>query len=291
MGGEALDLFRAGDYAAALVKFETADALVPAPTLKLHAARCLDKLGRMSAAAAQYRSAIAVELKPWAPKVHVAARDAAVSELAKVLDLMPTLAVSVTGAEASRVTVTLQGAPLASATLGEAQRLDPGSYTLVATSGTLSARQDVELARADRRSVVLALVDSVKPRLDDGPSVLAMVGFGALGVGAAGLVVGGVAGGIVVSDEARLALLCPDRRCFPKDHADAASFERTRMASSIGFFAGGALGAGGAVLLILDALGTLDTPGESSDPAANADASARVMPFIAPAGVGITGWF
>ena len=46
LGQEAVKLYEAGDYAGALEKFNTADSLVPAPTLGLYAARCLAKLGR-----------------------------------------------------------------------------------------------------------------------------------------------------------------------------------------------------------------------------------------------------
>src|SRR5690606_12436568 len=56
LGGEAMDLFAAGDYATALEKFTQADELVPAPTLKLRIARSLDRLDRMLEAAEMYRA-------------------------------------------------------------------------------------------------------------------------------------------------------------------------------------------------------------------------------------------
>ncbi len=287
LGGEALDLFKAGDYPAALDQFESADRLVPAPTLKLHAARCLDKLGRMREAADRYRDTIAVELKAWSPKVHFAAREDAARELAKLLEEMPTLTITVVGEGASGAVVTLEGKVLANATLGEAQPLSPGNYGIEAKSGDIAARQDVVLTRGDRKKVELWLERKLAPVVADELGATVVVGYAALGLGAAGLIAGGIAGGIVLSDEAGLDARCPDRRCPPNAHSDAESFERARTVSSAGLIAGGALAATGVTLVLFDVLGA-DAPPSAADARAPA---LRVVPVVSPTWLGVQGTF
>ncbi|MEM9874426.1 MAG: hypothetical protein AAF928_06000, partial [Myxococcota bacterium] len=51
LAGQAIALMDAEDYEAALDAFREADTLVPAPTLKIRIARCLDALDRMQEAA------------------------------------------------------------------------------------------------------------------------------------------------------------------------------------------------------------------------------------------------
>lgn len=292
IGGEALDLFKAGDYAAALDHFESADRLVPAATLKLHAARCLDKLGRMREAADRYRDTIAVELKPWSPKVHFSAREDAARELAKLLEEMPTLTITVVGQGATEAVVTLDGKVLANATLGEAQRFSPGNYGLSAKSGDIVARQDVVLARGDRKKIELVLERELAAVVDDDRGTTVVVGYAALGLGAAGLIAGGIAGGIVLSNEAGLDARCPDRRCPPSAHSDAESFERARIASSAGLIAGGAFAAAGATLVLFDAFATPAPPSAELPSGGDARAPAiRVVPVVSPMWLGVHGTF
>src|SRR4051812_30455373 len=62
LGQEAVKLYEAGDYARALEKFNTADSLVPAPTLGLYAARCLTKLGKVVEASERYLEVTRMQL-------------------------------------------------------------------------------------------------------------------------------------------------------------------------------------------------------------------------------------
>ena len=69
LGNEAQKLFDAGDYEAALEKFNLADSLVSAPTLGLRAARCLVKLGRLVEASERYLEVTRMHLDRSAPMV------------------------------------------------------------------------------------------------------------------------------------------------------------------------------------------------------------------------------
>jgi hypothetical protein len=97
LGGEAVKLYDAGDYAGALEKFNTADSLVPAPTLGLYAARCLVKLGRTVEASERYLEVTRMELDRAALPVMRKAQADAVTEREKLLPSIPTLEVRLTG--------------------------------------------------------------------------------------------------------------------------------------------------------------------------------------------------
>jgi hypothetical protein len=256
LAGEALDLFAAGDFAAALARFEAADAIVPAPTLKLHIARCLDKLDRMLDAAEKYREVIAAELPPNAPAVHREARDQAVPELAKLLDHIPELVVVVRGAGSDRATLEMEGVSLPREAIGERQKLDPGAYSFSARSGDARAHERVVLERGQKRRLVLELPRATgdAPPVEQGNTV-AVVGWALVGLGGAGLVVGAITGGAVLAEEDDLLGQCPDRACPPAAHDDARAFDRLRITSTVGFVVGGVAGAVGATLLVLDATG------------------------------------
>src|SRR5690242_3471253 len=85
LGTEAVKLFEAGDFAAALDKFNTADSLVPAPTLGLYAARCLVKLDRLVEASERYLAVTRMQLERGAPAVMRKAQADAVTEREKLM--------------------------------------------------------------------------------------------------------------------------------------------------------------------------------------------------------------
>jgi hypothetical protein len=75
------------------------------------------------------------------------------------------------------------------------------------------------------------------------------VGFVTVGVGAAGLVLGAITGGLAVSQHSTLAGECPSG-CLPKYASDLNSYHTFATISSAGFIGGGALAALGAVLWV-----------------------------------------
>lgn len=283
LAGEALDLFKAGDNAAALAKFREADALVPAPTLKVRMAKCLDRLGRMHEAAERYREVIALELKPWSPRVHREARDEAVESLARLLEETPKLTVMLAPTTDARAVVTVDGKAMAGP-VGQPLSLDPGQHSLVLTSGALKSERTVTLERGRSERVVLEL-----PRPVVNPVAVPVSGkwrtpgYVLVGAGGAGLVVGVVSTVLLYRDRGKLDELCPGGPCFA-DQQEAVTvaerYNRERIASTVGFVAGGVLGAAGASLLILDAVGSEQK-----------DKGASVVPIVGPGFLGLSGRF
>lgn len=282
LGGEALDLYAAGDYAAALEKFQKADGIVPAPTLKLHVARCLDKLDRMKEAAEVYRDVIATELKADSPAVHREARKKAVPELAGLLEQMPTASVVVKGPGAAEAQLTMDGQSLDVSLVGEKMSLDPGHYRFDAVAGERKITREIDLARGQNERVVLHLPGNDEPDEpivvpDEEESTMAwqIGGWAAVGLGGAGIVVGAVLGGLVLSEESDLEARCPNRQCPPSAHDDANSFDAKRIGSTIAFIAGGVFAAAGVTILLLAPSGS--------------DAEASLM--VGPGFVGLEGSF
>ncbi|MBI4700839.1 MAG: hypothetical protein HY744_06700 [Deltaproteobacteria bacterium] len=280
LGGEGLDLFTAGDYGAALERFKKADELVPAPTLKLRVARCLDRLARLREAAEAYRQVIAMELAPDAPEVHRRARDEAVAELTRVIEQTPVLVVTLHGAKPEQTEMELDGEPLAADRLGQPVSLDPGRHSASARHGKLVARQEVTLKRSERKLVVLRPVAlataAAAPAARASP--WRTVGWVAIGLGGAALDAGIIAGLLVLTEEDDLLANCPDRRCSHAYEDDVLAFNATRTFSTASCIAGAAVLAGGAALVLLHPL-----------PEAGGDAGVALR--LGPAGGSIGGRF
>ncbi len=284
IAGEAMDLYEAGDFAAALSKFIKADDLYPTTTLKLRVARCLDKLDRMREAAEKYREVIAIELKPWAPKAHKRARKKAIPELSTLLEQTPAITVIITGPGSEAATLNMEGAPLPTELLGKKQQMDPGIYLFKATAGERTVSKRVALKRGKHKRVALKLppetVDEV-PAPAVSPA-MKIAGWTAVGVGGAGLIIGVIAGAVVLNEESDLLERCgEDRTCPPQVHDDARSFDTARNVSTAGFVIAAAGAVAGTTLLLL-------APGDGPE---NQPDEAHVRPFFWPGGAGISGSF
>ncbi|MBM4359933.1 MAG: hypothetical protein FJ096_17655 [Deltaproteobacteria bacterium] len=298
LAGEALDLFKARDFESAMAKFQEADRLVPAPTLKVRVARCLVQLGRMREAAEHYREVIALELKSTSPKVHHEARDEAVRELAKLIEETPKLTVVLSGESEAAVEVTVDGKSLGAA-LGQPQMLDPGTHAIVVSVGTLRVEKAVTLERGHSERVVLGIPRAPATR-DERPaagsgeasSAMRIAGYSLVGVGGAGLVVGAIGTGLLYRDRGTLDSLCPAGPCYrdePNAVAVAERFNRERIVASAGFIGGGVIGAAGATLLILAATGSAS--GSASEKGVATSRAMRLLPVVSPQFIGVAGTF
>ncbi len=293
VAGEALDLYKAGDDKAALEKFTKADGLVPAPTLKLYVARCLDKVDHMREAAEKYREVIAIELKPGAPKPHVQAREDAVKELAALLAQVPKLTVLVTGPGSEAAEVSRDGKPMSKSTLGEEQPMDPAFYQFEAKSGEKVARASVRLDRGKTERVELKFAADDAGVAGDKPrdfTAFRIAGFALVGVGGAAILGGAIAGGLALSDKSKAHDLYPDGTCNKADpKQDCSVAERLnseRTAASATLIAGSVVAATGAALLIYATVA-----GKPAEPAKPEENKAFVLPYLSPTGAGLFGTF
>lgn len=278
------------DYAAAVDRFTRADALYHAPTVILGLARAHVGLGKLVSAQELY-SRIAHESLPSNAS---ATMKKAVVDAEKELDALvrriPSVVINVKGNDAPRVT--LDGIEVRAAALGVKRPVDPGKHVVAASAaGFVTSEVTVNLAEGKSESVTLELkprqaeppppvvavapaatpaVPTVAPpppapvrphqpepvpnQIKENVSTQRTTGFVMLGVGAAGLLVGSITGGLALGKHSDITKTCPDGHCPPEQKADLepkiASYDTMGTLSTIGCIAGGALAATGAILIL-----------------------------------------
>jgi hypothetical protein len=280
---EAADLFAAGKYADALDRYTRADALVKRHTIGVRIARCLAKLGRLNEAAERYlavqRMPLPADLEPEKAAKQREAIAQAESERDALVPRIPAIIVKLSGP--LEAAVTIDGQPLPAAVLGLKRLGDPGAHRVEARLGAEVVSREVVLREGEVQTVELTLQATSPPPIAPPPPQVAqpapqlappppiapapdrddparprrIAGFVGIGVGAAGIAMGIVAGGIALGKKADLVTPCgPDLRC-PRSGGESLihqveTYNTLRGVSSLGFIAGGLLGAAGVVLVV-----------------------------------------
>ncbi len=277
-GQKALD---AKDYKVAEDSFRKADAIVHAPTLLLGLARALAGEGKLLGAQEAYRRIIREGVPAGGPSAFKKALDDATAEVQAVSPRIGavTIVVKSAGGEALQgLQVTWDDVAVNVATLGVKRPADPGSHVLHASAdGYAAADQNVQvpvggvvdapltLVRAAGAPAVVAPAPATPPDAtpastsapapagsdrappSSGGSVWPWVAFG---VGGAGVVVGGIAGGLALSKHSDLASKC-NSGCGPAQWGDVDSYNTLGLVSTVGFVVAGVGAAGGVTLLLL----------------------------------------
>jgi hypothetical protein len=250
-----------GDAATAVQKLEKAQQMLKAPSIALWSARALRKRGHLVEAAERLREALRLPSTGDAAVQEQAKREAE-TELAELTPRIPVLVIQIEGEEPQRVSVTLDGAPVPSALLGEERPINPGPHRVIATRGSEQTSADVTLAEAERQEAKLtfnAVTSTAKPVVVFSPPASETerapdrtLAYVALGAGAAGLVLGGVTGALAIGKKSSLDdnPACQSDRCTRAAEDDVKSLRLFRTVSTIGFVAGGVLAATGVVLLV-----------------------------------------
>ena len=294
-------------FAEALDLVTRAQAVMHAPPHLLMIGRAQVGLGRLVAARESFLKVIREQLPATAPPAFKKAQQDAKTDLDAIEPRIGSLRIVLKGPGAgdlSKVTVKLDEQSVTSALIGVHRPVDPGKHTVTAyVPGRSPVSQEVSLGDSEKKEVELlvetpaSLADDLKP--DDippppppppppssGMSPLRVVGIAGMGVGVAGLVVGGVFLGLSSStqtDADDLASSCAPY-CLPHEQkkvidldADAATQGTIGIA---GLVAGGVLAGGGLALILI---------GGKKQPAK--PATAFVLPYVMPNGGGIVGRF
>lgn len=256
-----------GDAATAVQKLEKAHNMLKAPSVALWSARALAKRGLLVEAAERLREASRLPVSGDTGVQEQAKRDAE-KELGELSPRIPSLVIAINGAGDSPVSVTLDGKPIPSDLLGEDRPVNPGSHHLVAKRGADERSLDVTLAEGERKPASIDFAGAAPapaapvgtPASDSAPTAASSGGGGsntlafvALGAGAAGLIVGGVTGGMAMSKKSKLddnTTDCRNGQCTYAVESDVNSLRTFRTVSTIGFIAGGVLAVTGVVLLV-----------------------------------------
>jgi hypothetical protein len=253
-----------GENAKAVEKLDKAFRTLRAPSIALWSGRALAKSGKLIEAAERLLEATRLPVSGDTAVQEQAKSDAA-KELEQLRPRIPSLVIHVEGADGA--TVSLDGAPIPAALLGEDRPVNPGGHRVVAHRGADERTEAVTVNEGERKEVTLrfdaqaAAVPGATtppaaptPHGSEPPAQRSnMLAFIALGAGAAGLVVGGVTGGLALSKKSSLdddTKHCRDGACTHAVEDDVSSLRTFRTVSTIGFVAGGVLAATGVVLLL-----------------------------------------
>ena len=271
---DAKKLMTKGDFGAACQKFSDSQNLDPAPGTQYNLANCYEKNGQTASAWATFKSAAASYRAHNRAEWETKARDRAAAiepKLSKLTIVVPAES-NVPGLEVRR-----DGQALSGSELGAAIPVDPGEHVVEATAtgkkpwkstakvaptpgeqkftvGPLEAAPKVATptpapttAPTPPPTTVAALPEP-PPNKGSGQKT---AGFVALGIGGAGLVVGGVTGVMAMSKNKTANDACPnDGACASQAAVDANSSAKSLATiSTVGFIVGGVGLAAGIVLL------------------------------------------
>ncbi len=269
VGEDGLAAYDQGRYGEALAKLGQAYAVVKAPALGLWTARTLVKLGKLVEASERYLEVTRLSAEGGNADVQRNAKQAAAKERDELLPKIPKLRLRVRGARGDHVSVQVDGTAVPAPLVGAERPANPGKHEIIAKLGSREITKQVTLRPGESREVVLQFEeekgasDSVRiatgpgrpvPESDRGTGpggVQRTAGWVSLGVGGAGIVVGSIAGIVLLSK--RSSLLdgdCVGTECGPSERDRVQSYNGLRPVSTVGFVVGVAgLGAGAALLL------------------------------------------
>jgi hypothetical protein len=258
---------QAGDSAKAVDKLDKALRTLRAPSIALWSGRALIKHGQLIEAAERLLEATRLPVSGDTAVQEQAKADAE-KELEQLRPRIPSLVIRVEGATDAEVS--LDGKAVPASLLGEDRPVNPGAHQLAARRGAEQQGQNVRVVEGERREVVLrfdAAAASPAPapaapapsptgrQAGGGSRTLAFV---ALGLGGAGLALGGVTGALALSKKSGLdddTEHCRNDQCEYAVEDEVNSLRTFRSVSTIGFIAGGALAATGVVLLLTSGAG------------------------------------
>ncbi len=283
---QGLNAYGKREYEQALDKLTQAYAIVRVPTLAVVKARTLVRLGKLVAASELYLEAIRLEKADFWQSTQFEAQRDAERERNELLPRIPRLKISIDGAKAGEVSVSLNGVVLPSSMLGIEAMVDPGETKVVGNRGREVVQQTVSLKEGTQNEVILRFTSVVfsavsrKSPTESGPGAVAraeqtfqvtppnwpdsnlalssqaLFGWIILGVGGAGMAVGTVTGLVALSNRPPG---CQGTHCPQIESDKVSSFNRLLDVSTVGFVAGGLAAAAGVTLL-------LTAPKQSSQP-------------------------
>ncbi len=276
---EARDEMRRGDYASAWPKLVESQRLDPSTGTLLNVVLCEEALGKVASAWLH-----AKELCDTLPE-RDDRRPIAARKLADLAARVPKLAVRLPPTAPSGTTVVLDGVELGPSSLGVPVPVDPRSHKLIVRAPGRPERvvelelhegQQIEwLADVAPDGSTATQVSPVgAPSVPDPPhaAALAVPGvvagatpfaalepakprrwerWAAFGVGAAGLIAGGVLGALTIDRRATVLSDCPAKRCMDSTGLDAATEGQRLFAAALAATGVGLAGTGLGVYLVL----------------------------------------
>ena len=268
------DLFTDGKFIEAAAKLDEAEAIFHAPTHLELAGRAFEKAGKLLAARERYQRAVAEAPSPkWSKGFQKSYADAQ-RELLALKPRIPTLQIKLQGVEPDKASVTIDGTSLSAADYASKHDVDPGALTVqIDAPGMSTEVREIVLKEGENRAIDVTMRAHVDPR---GPIAPGVIG---VSVGAVALAVGAVTGVMSLGAVSDLDKACPDKRCPATQAGELSRAKTLSTVSTVGFSAGAALAAAGAVFLLVRPFGSAETK----------VGGVRVTPLVGPGFVGLKG--
>jgi hypothetical protein len=247
-----------GDFTAAVDKFSRAEKLYHAPTLLVGLGRAYGGLGKYVEAMESFNSVIREELPDNATAAFKKAIADAQQEVQGLDEKIAWVTITVVGPD--EPVVSLDGASVSIASLGVKRAVNPGDHELAASAdGYKKSDESFSIVSGETKDVSVTLVAAPGEKAaggdtggddDGGDSIMPILGWTAIGIGGAGLVLGGIMGVLAIGKHGDLEEACSEGAC-PDEQSDTLDSYRTfGTVSTIGFIVGGVFAAGGVVLLL-----------------------------------------
>lgn len=295
LGLQGIKLADAGDCKGAIEKLSRAEALYHAPSILGRLGECQVNVGQVVVGTENLNRVVREELAPNAPKAFKDAQVRAKGVLNSALPKIAHLTVRVNPPDA-KATVTVAGATIPPALIGAERPTDPGTHEVIVTApGYLQQKVSVSLGEGASQELALelqkdpsAVVEApppppppvvvtpppVAPPSDTAPKKNNTLAYVALGVGGAGLVVGGVTGFLALGKKSDLDG-CEDKKC-PASQQDTLNSAKTLATVSTVGFAVGFVGLGAGIVLLLTG---------------NNSTASAAAPHVAKQGLKVEPWF
>jgi hypothetical protein len=274
LGARAFEALDHKEWSVAEDLFRRADSLFHAPTLTLGLARAQAQQSKFVEAWESYHRIILEGAPPGSSPAFVKAVEDAGREIASVEPRRGRLTIVVSGPD--KPAVTLDDVPLSVAALGAPRFVNPGSHRIQATAaGYAPLSTTANVAEGQTATVPLTMTvgttagPDVAPAAPAAPTAGATIdtpppglgkpnrtpAFVAFGVGAAGLVAGGLTGFLALRKHSTLHdSPCSAGPCSSDDastfNSDLSSYHAMSTISTVGFLVAGVGAAAGVVLWV-----------------------------------------
>lgn len=300
LGIEGVQLADAGKCPEAIEKLQRAESLHHAPTILGRLGECQVNVGDVVEGTENLNMVVREQLSATAPKVFHDAQDRAQKVLTAAMPKIAHLVIRITPSDV-KASVAVAGKSVPTALLGAERPTDPGTHQVTATaqgykptSATVTlaegGHQDITLLLEKDPNAVAALpaagttsatgtgVDTTTAPAAKKSNTPAYIAFG---VGAAGLIVGGVTGALAFGK----ASDCPNKVCATQSDLDSA--KSMAAVSTISFGVGIAGVAVGTVLLLTG------NKSEAAPAQAKAHTAPKVSlhPWFGVSSIGLVGSF
>jgi hypothetical protein len=281
----AFALFKAGDYAEAILLFQQAEAISHSPIILSFIARAHESLGQLVEAQQQYLRILSEPPAEGSDPDFVGAYELARSKAPVLERRIPRVKLRLSGVALDRVEVDLDGYIVPRDKLGTPIQVNPGPRKVVVRAPGRAPVTRTFAAEERQVAEVEVVFEATTPAAPPPPPGMGAGTVGALvafAVALGGLSVGVVDTALYFARAGSLEDQCPDGRCPPALEHERDTLRALGTAAIVGYAVGGAGLAAGVLVVVL-------APGDAPEGPATTGAATRLE--LGPRGLVVRGRF